>query len=186
MTNEELITLFMRQERINGEFNGQDWREVPHIKWICAAQKEFSEFLDECTEDWVWWKPSWSPVPEKQLEEFVDTIAFGISVVLHRYKTDDFVVTDFDHKIMNDVAFSETYNSDSEPLTKMVEAWNQMMACTEKRAFTIQLLRYIEAAKQYLGVTDQQIIDAFYAKHIKNSQRIKTGYMETGDKTGLE
>lgn len=187
MKNEIFGMIVARQERVNVRFNGPEWRKIPAHKWMCAAQVEFAEFLEECEQDWVWWKPTNGKADyDKRLEEFVDTIAFALSCAMVRYESIEPLVTmtDVDFDSINSMAQFTAIGFD--PLERLSLCWNDLMSNMELRAFSIAFIKYIEAAKVYLDVTEAEIIRAFYDKHTKNELRIESGYMETGNKDGLE
>jgi hypothetical protein len=160
MKNEIFGMIVARQERVNVRFNGPEWRKIPAHKWMCAAHVEFAEFLEECEQDWVWWKPTNGKADyDKRLEELVDTIAFALSCVMIRYDTILPIVTrtEEDFELIKRVALFGGTPKGINPLERLSLCWNDLMSNMELRAFSIAFIKYIEAAKVYLDVTESTI-----------------------------
>lgn len=83
-----LNTMLEIQNRNNALYLGTtDWRQKADLhKYCAAAEREFSEFLDEITTEWAWWKKGEQQFDvNKAVVEFCDYICFKMSVLLLKY-----------------------------------------------------------------------------------------------------
>lgn len=175
------------QEEICTRFTGEQWRqEVPRWKFEFAAANEFGEFLDEIQGQWCWWKPSNPIVQNKAIEEFIDVVAFDLSICLHDSSV--FMINNVLDDSTDIVKLSNwTYGSTrGDALYNTRSAHFALLASCNTRSLMIAFIALIINGSEFLGITPDELYFHFLEKHAKNIKRIESGYMETGIKVGLE
>lgn len=171
----------MIQDEINEAFSGAQWRDIPLYKYKIAANSEYNEFMEEMAHEWKWWVPA--KTGEKIVEEFIDSIAFSLAIILHvsnKESLSEYLKTDFDS--IDIVATAFNYKG----LESIMKAWSNFIDAKDLRGMVLHLLVYVRLVSKHLNINDYDILEAFTAKHEKNLKRISSGYMETGIKKGLE
>lgn len=185
-TIKEIISIMCEhQEELNSKYSPDGWRKIGRHFYACAASKEFSEFLDEVTILWKWWQPEEVLCfnKDKAVEEFIDTLMFVMSFNLHEHRLWEmlaFSSDDFQYVGSDEVGDTFSFHNINYAIAYCLNPNNGSI----KSYFGIEML--IKCGMATLDISTDQLLEAYTQKRHKNMARIESGYLETGDKKGLE
>ncbi|AXF41387.1 hypothetical protein SHAb15599_00018 [Acinetobacter phage SH-Ab 15599] len=105
----ELLTI---QDELNNVYSGDtDWLSQASLsKYATAADREFSEFLDEISTHWAWWKPDTIFDVNKAMVEFCDFICFRLSTFLIKFSTSEH---DLDYSALFDYVKTRDFSQEA-------------------------------------------------------------------------
>lgn len=171
-----LCNLLKKQNSNNALYAGRDdWMSVSVFeKYAAAADREFSEFLDEISTDWAWWKKGEQTFDvNKAVVEFCDYICFKMSLFLMKNTTPveaDLYISWFEKsEIYHNgkvVDFSEWYNIIQTRGMKNTK----LSSCSTYQDFRC-LATEINITIDYLGITLSQLYNTMLQVLERNAER---------------
>ncbi|WP_411842186.1 dUTP diphosphatase [Salinicoccus sp. HZC-1] len=142
------------------DITNKEWKNNFIHKHSLALNVEVSEFINECTDIWKYWKDK-APDLDQVLDEAIDVIHF---LMLHWNKqsgapaalknTHCLYAKGFDDLPVDDEALEQLQNNDDIAMKLMI------------------VLKVLE----HYGFTEQDIIDQYDKKNAINFQRLESGY----------
>lgn len=147
----------------------EEWREKADlVKYCAAAEREFSEFLDEITSDWAWWKKGEQHFDiNKAMVEFCDYVCFKMSVFLIKHP-DDWKIQnpDIRRQVFTNVDFSNWYRTIK--TQGMVYLQN---APSYARMDYLSLVEEINITLDYFNIKAEQFYNTMQQVLERNSER---------------
>lgn len=165
----DLISLLHRQNEVNAAYTGgKEWEPTASLaKYNMAADREFSEFADEISRSWAWWKKNQVFDLNKAIVEFCDYISFSLcSFILMDAKVETVAPYQYNvASICND--FDGYY-----PRLKEAQAWrtnNNPDVAVEG------LLEEINLTLDFLGISREDFLSAMHQVQERNIKRGQLG-----------
>lgn len=168
-SKQQYVRICLMQDSLNKVAAGEDWK-TKKLAWDTAVLREGGEALDHI--GWEWWKAVTPNVDQAKLE-IIDMLHFAISGAL----TYGFLPED-----MYDEMKSHIDEMDDKTKAQLV-LWKPedfikeaiITSLTNNFGFTVYL---VERAGEALGMTTDEIFNAYVGKNILNRFRKANGYKE--------
>ena len=189
------------QHNVNDTFNPK-WNTVieerlpADCQWRAAVSCEHGELMDELGDACVLMQPS-DINKDKALEKLVCVFSFALGYVMS-YFNDlpemkkaaghvSFMVNNKEHDFVGSTDVEKLVNLHAE-LSSRIELdldidWADIY---DTSGYMINLCKYASIGCKILGVTIGEFFEMYKAKHELKLARAKSGYLTTGDKSGLE
>ncbi len=165
----QFVQVFQMQNDLNIKAAGADWKSK-NLPWDLAVIREVGEALDHL--NWEWWKKT-QPNYEQAKLEIIDIIHFAVSGA--SILSDDIekmyeeAVTELDTasaEVMNQVATWDVF-----------EFLREITVTAVMRNYGFTMYLAIRAANS-LGMSTDEVFNAYVAKNVLNAFRKANGYKE--------
>ena len=155
---EEFVEL---QKKLNVQYSGENWsKDIPYGKFEDAFLVEYAEFLDEIKPHWKFWKKESNMISKSLVvAELVDVIHFGLSMILHKWGV---------------VRFEKMLKQETRHDAQKVFLMSPHISFLDD---------LVQTTCEEVGLTKDDVINAYYAKNKINNTRATSGY-QTGEYRG--
>jgi len=160
--------MFEKQDELNIQTNGSDWKRNSNLKWYRAIWTECAELIDYT--NWKWWKKENESIRDAQMEA-IDIWHFLMSTLLvsHNYDYNN-IINLFEMSVPN-------FETVEKHLDKIRNETEELVETTLLRNYHLSIYHFVVLCK-LLNLNLEDVYKLYIGKNVLNKFRQNNGYKQ--------